>query len=601
MAEGDDDPGRLDERAAAIIRAELVRILASDAFRVAPQLSTFLSFIVERTIEGRAAELKGYTIAVEGLGRPADFNPQLDPIVRVEAGRLRRALTQYYAAEGQSSPVLISMPVGGYVPVFDTGDEKAVTEWMSVPIASDRIADVRIQQPATAKRADHTAAHRWSLATVAALAFGLFALGWWYLRKPEATTELASVRAVATAQVAVSQPTAATHPPPLLQVAISVPAVPSNPRFAEILRRFSDVLVDALARFDDLVIIKAPPPGAPVPADVDYVFEMNVQSVDSGFEGLGRLRSARDGRIVWTASSGRPSIEHWQEVDLGDLARRVATRLMEPFGIIPTDARQTSSSPSVRCILQAFDARRTMAPEDHRAARICLEKLVEEEPSFYPAWAHLAIMTLGEHGSGFAPNVVAPGSLDGRPRPPLDRALTAALNAVRLAPSGARAYQAMMKVLLARGSVEDAIQKGQWALTRNPFDPEIMADLGALYVRRGQLADGMPLLDRAATLSIGRPPRYDFYAFLGAYLAGSSRKAETYFATLSADQGPFGLLAQALHAASDRDEAALAKALAQLREKSPLFEKDPHAYFTRKSFADEVTGKVLAALGLEKR
>ncbi|MFJ5370595.1 hypothetical protein ACIPIA_15370, partial [Bosea sp. CER48] len=110
MAADDDDLARLDERAAAIIRAELARILASDAFRAAPQLSAFLTFIVERTIDGRAVELKGYTIAVEGLGRPADFNPQIDPIVRVEAGRLRRALTQYYAGDGQGSPVLISMP-----------------------------------------------------------------------------------------------------------------------------------------------------------------------------------------------------------------------------------------------------------------------------------------------------------------------------------------------------------------------------------------------------------------------------------------------------------------------------------------------------------
>ena len=79
MAEGDDEVGRPDERAAASIRAELDRVLASDAFRAAPQLSAFLSFVVERTVEGRAAELKGYTIAVEALGRPAA--PRPDPVL----------------------------------------------------------------------------------------------------------------------------------------------------------------------------------------------------------------------------------------------------------------------------------------------------------------------------------------------------------------------------------------------------------------------------------------------------------------------------------------------------------------------------------------
>ena len=113
-----------DEQAVAMIRAGLERVLASDAFRAAPQLSAFLAFVVERTIDGRGAELKGYTIAVEALGRPADFDPQADPIVRVEAGRLRRTLSQYYAGEGQSDPVRITMPVGGYVPVFEpTGAE----------------------------------------------------------------------------------------------------------------------------------------------------------------------------------------------------------------------------------------------------------------------------------------------------------------------------------------------------------------------------------------------------------------------------------------------------------------------------------------------
>ena len=104
MAEGADDPGRLDVRAAAIIRAGLDRVLVSDAFRAAPQLSAFLSFVVERTVEGRAAELKGYTIAVEGLGRPADFNPQLDPIVRVEAGRLRRAYLKGLGMRANCAP-----------------------------------------------------------------------------------------------------------------------------------------------------------------------------------------------------------------------------------------------------------------------------------------------------------------------------------------------------------------------------------------------------------------------------------------------------------------------------------------------------------------
>lgn len=67
--------------------------------------------------------LKAYTVATEVLGRNADFDPQTDPIVRVEATRLRRALDRYYLAEGRDDPVRITMPRGGYSIVIHGRDE----------------------------------------------------------------------------------------------------------------------------------------------------------------------------------------------------------------------------------------------------------------------------------------------------------------------------------------------------------------------------------------------------------------------------------------------------------------------------------------------
>ena len=152
-----------------------------------------------------------------------------------------------------------------------------------------------------------------------------------------------------------------------------VPDVPADPKLAEILRRFSGLLVDALARFDDLVSIKAPPPGAALPQDVDYVFEMSAQSVEGATEGFGRLRSVQDGRIVWTASSARPLAGGVEDPELAEIARRLAVRLAEPFGIIHADFRQFSAHPAMRCILQALDVSRTMTAEDHLAARTCID------------------------------------------------------------------------------------------------------------------------------------------------------------------------------------------------------------------------------------
>src|SRR5829696_6955164 len=102
-------------------RAALARVVASERFRHAPRLVAFLTFVVEKTLSGEAAAIKGYTIATQALGRPDDFDPQTDPIVRVEAGRLRRALQTYYAGEGADDPVRIAIPLGSYVAGFEPG------------------------------------------------------------------------------------------------------------------------------------------------------------------------------------------------------------------------------------------------------------------------------------------------------------------------------------------------------------------------------------------------------------------------------------------------------------------------------------------------
>lgn len=79
------------------VRAALERIVVSNVFHSSPQMASFLSFVVEAVLDGKSGSIKGYTIGVEVLRRDSKFDPQLDPIVRVEATRLRRALERYYA------------------------------------------------------------------------------------------------------------------------------------------------------------------------------------------------------------------------------------------------------------------------------------------------------------------------------------------------------------------------------------------------------------------------------------------------------------------------------------------------------------------------
>ena len=100
------------------IRAAVERVVTSPGFRRSPQLVAFLRFVVESVLGGKAGHIKSYTIGIEALRRSESFDPQIDPIVRVEAARLRRALASYYAGEGARRSVTIEIPLGSYVPRF---------------------------------------------------------------------------------------------------------------------------------------------------------------------------------------------------------------------------------------------------------------------------------------------------------------------------------------------------------------------------------------------------------------------------------------------------------------------------------------------------
>jgi len=99
-------------------RMELQRLLNSSIFHRAPNLILLLNYVCARYFERQADQIKEYNIAVEALGRPADFDPRGDSIVRVEAHRLRKRLTEFYSREGSDHPVHIEIPPGQYAPRF---------------------------------------------------------------------------------------------------------------------------------------------------------------------------------------------------------------------------------------------------------------------------------------------------------------------------------------------------------------------------------------------------------------------------------------------------------------------------------------------------
>jgi TolB-like protein len=135
--------------------AELDRVLSFKAFQQSSILSNFLRYVVIETIEDHSDQIKEYSIAVRALGKSADFNPQLDSLVRIHAGRLRRALSEYYHREGSNNRLQIAIQKGGYIP-----------EFIEVENTNELPASIIQAQPSAAPYS-----HKFAINTVAVLPF----------------------------------------------------------------------------------------------------------------------------------------------------------------------------------------------------------------------------------------------------------------------------------------------------------------------------------------------------------------------------------------------------------------------------------------------
>jgi tetratricopeptide (TPR) repeat protein len=112
--------------AAEEVSAQVDRIGRSEGFRKSERLRRFLQFTVDRTLRGDVWQLREHVIAREVFDRPADFDPRVESIVRVEAKRLRRKLTDYYTASGGNDSIVIEFRTGSYVPEIRENQLRAI-------------------------------------------------------------------------------------------------------------------------------------------------------------------------------------------------------------------------------------------------------------------------------------------------------------------------------------------------------------------------------------------------------------------------------------------------------------------------------------------
>lgn len=123
--------------------AQLEKILHGRSLHGSENLKAFLRFVVDRAIEGQENQLKEYVIATEVFGRARGFDSRIDSVVRVQAGRLRTKLQEYYATEGKEDEIVIDLPKGQYTPVFTylqrSGEPEANGE-LPLAVGAPRVA-----------------------------------------------------------------------------------------------------------------------------------------------------------------------------------------------------------------------------------------------------------------------------------------------------------------------------------------------------------------------------------------------------------------------------------------------------------------------------
>ena len=134
----------------------------SAVFSRSQQLRRFLSFIVEQSLAGQGHTLKESVLAHELYGKGTDFDGGTDPVVRVDARRLRDKLREFY--EGRSDPVVISLPKGSYVPVFEGNSASRTPDDRPAVLLAESKRHVRsliFRRARMARRRSRSSSRRW--------------------------------------------------------------------------------------------------------------------------------------------------------------------------------------------------------------------------------------------------------------------------------------------------------------------------------------------------------------------------------------------------------------------------------------------------------
>lgn len=323
-----------------LIDEALARVLASQAFRGSARKRRFLQFIVQQTQAGHADRIKGYTIAIDVFDRDPSFDPALDPVVRIQAGRVRQCLERYYLTEGAADPVQITIPKGGYVPRFVVKPDRNEANVVEVTLEEPVEAPVQLPRPPSPSRGAAT----WPWRAIVVL--GMVGIG---------ALSLVGVWSAGPApRLPAEEPHAAVgHGGGPSLMVLPFADGTGNPAQAAMADSLADNLAGALIRSGNLVVFGAgssvqdrstpsPPDAEPRP-DIDYVLKGSVEQAGAQVQITVALIDAKSRQYLWsekfrhdTAPAAMIDLRH-------DIAAQVTRVAMQSRGPIHTASKPATA------------------------------------------------------------------------------------------------------------------------------------------------------------------------------------------------------------------------------------------------------------------
>ena len=531
---------------AAEVRTALDRVLRSRAFEHADRASNFLRFVVAETLAGRGERLKGYTIAVQVFGRPVDFDAQTDPLVRVEAVRLRQRLVEYYAGEGAADPVRLVLPRGAYaVAAAHARPPERPSGRRSSPLLATLLGERR----------------RWpwfaaALAVVAVtIAFALL------LREPPAAPSMAAV------------PPEHAHKTRI--VVVPLENLSADARFDRLAASLTEEILLRLGELDLFVIATqatwygpASPLDGVLGAQHSYVLTGSVRDSGEGPRVTLRIIEAETGSQIWSAAFDEPPDLERQPAQQANIARAAAAAAA-PFGpvfkaelALARRAAHTLELPD--CQIRYREFRRVTDPALFPEAFACFQSLVERQPKLAHAWAGLAMLFVDVH--------TFHASVDGESES-LEKARAAVRTAMDLDGDNVLANAALTRVQYYSGDTA-FLHTAERTLALDPNNSEMLGLFGITLTAYGDVTHGLELVAQAQRMAAHPRPIFNL-AYVFAYLQDDNPCAAVPLAKeLDMPKWFVTHMVTAAAAGLCGDEAAAAEARLKLLALSPHMERD---------------------------